>query len=371
MRFLLFYSSFSFFSFWAIGQECSTYIQLDIQTDEQLPPQVFMASDLNSWSPSDPSFQFTDDEYPSLRVHGACGSEVQFKICFGPGWEFVEKNSQGGDIGNRKLILSNDTVQLSTYYFKAEAVSSTATNNVVRIDSSFYSTTEFSRPIWLHLPESYHSSKKKYRVLYMHDGQNLFDDSRAFSGEWHVDESLRKLEKEGIEIIVVAIDNSGADRINDYSFWENSEYGGGQGREYMNFIVKELKPFIDKEYRTKKGAKNTGIAGSSLGALISYSAWSEYPEVFGNVGLLSPAFWFNPEVKELELSGKRKNAELFFSAGMNESDNMLQLISEMQQLIAQQCKKCIIHTEIDPEGTHSEAMWSEQFPMMMRFLFYY
>jgi predicted alpha/beta superfamily hydrolase len=115
----------------------------------------------------------------------------------------------------------------------------------------------------------------------MHDGQNVFDEATSAYGEWGVDEALDTLGTRYKEIMVVAIDNSGDKRINEYSPYDMEKYGKGEGDQYVDFLVQTLKPYIDKHYRTKKDEKNTFIAGSSMGGLISFYAILKYPKVFG------------------------------------------------------------------------------------------
>jgi predicted alpha/beta superfamily hydrolase len=126
------------------------------------------------------------------------------------------------------------------------------------------------RRIWIYLPVSYATSGKKYPVLYMHDGQNVFDDSTSFSGEWGVDETLDTLEIKTKEVIVVAIDNGGDKRMNEYSPYDMDRFGKGEGDLYVDFLVNTLMPYINRNYRTKKYGRNTFVAGSSMGGLISF-----------------------------------------------------------------------------------------------------
>ena len=130
--------------------------------------------------------------------------------------------------------------------------------------------------------------------LYLQNGQNVFDRLTAFAGEWGVDETLNQLAASGQEptgCIVVAIDN-GPNRLDEYSPWNNPAYGGGQGDLYVDFLVQTLKPYIDATYRTLPGRENTGVAGSSMSALITTYAALREPAVFGKVGVFSPAYWF-------------------------------------------------------------------------------
>lgn len=146
---------------------------------------------------------------------------------------------------------------------------STASKNVstFTIEAPQLKTT---KKIWIYLPEGYATAvKKKFSVIYMHDAQNLFDAKTSFVGEWNVDEKLDSLKA---QVIVVGIEHGNEKRIEELTPYKNEKYGGGNADNYVDFIVKTLKPYIDKNYRTKTKPKNTIIMGSSLGGLVSYYA---------------------------------------------------------------------------------------------------
>ncbi|WP_226669319.1 alpha/beta hydrolase [Metabacillus litoralis] len=157
------------------------------------------------------------------------------------------------------------------------------------------------RNIRIYLPKKYNEEDKRYEVLYMHDGQNVFQSTDAIGGVSLEVENY--LDENEIELIVVAIDQNRQERVNEYCPWVNGEYSreifgltestGGSGKEYVDFVVNDLKPLIDKKYRTKKDS--TSIAGISLGGLISTYAACCYPQVFKKVAVLSSAFYRNQE----------------------------------------------------------------------------
>jgi predicted alpha/beta superfamily hydrolase len=148
------------------------------------------------------------------------------------------------------------------------------------------------RQLRLYLPPGYATSNKRYPVLYMHDGQNLFDTTTAYAGEWKVDETLDALAKEGkLELIVVGIDNGAEKRMTELNAWDNPQFGAGENRAYTDFIVKTVKPMIDRQYRTLPDRANTAIMGSSMGGLASHYALAQYPQVFSKAGVFSPAYW--------------------------------------------------------------------------------
>ena len=148
------------------------------------------------------------------------------------------------------------------------------------------------RDILVYLPPSYGQKDKRYPVVYMHDGQNLFDKFTSYAGEWQVDETMEALSRLGFEAIVVGIPNMGEQRIDEYSPFRDSRHGGGQGEKYLAFILGTLKPLIDREFRTLPDRVHTGMIGSSMGGLISLYAFFRYSACFGFVGAMSPSLWF-------------------------------------------------------------------------------
>jgi predicted alpha/beta superfamily hydrolase len=228
-----------------------------------------------------------------------------------------------------------------------------------------------NRRVWIYLPQDYESTNKFYPVLYMHDGQNVFDASTSFAGEWEVDESLTDLENDGYRgVIVVAVDNGGSHRIDEYSPFTNPSYGGGEGDLYLDFIVETLKPKVDSTFRTLKEAKHTGIMGSSMGGLISHYAHFRNPEVFGRAGIFSPAYWFSNEYfTYTETVGKTDSSKLFILAGALESSIATGSQSMYDQLITMGYEQDELQLLISPDGNHSEWFWAREFKDVFLWLF--
>jgi predicted alpha/beta superfamily hydrolase len=228
------------------------------------------------------------------------------------------------------------------------------------------------RTVRIYLPPGYETSQRRYPVLYMHDGQNLFDDASAYAGEWEVDEALNALAKSrALKLIVVGIDNGGAQRIHELNAWDNPEYGKGEGAEYMAFIVEVLKPWVDEHYRTRSDRRHTGIMGSSLGGLISSYAISRYPQVFGAAGIFSPAYWFAPPVfADTEARPPPRGERIYFYAGGSESESML---PDMKRMVALLRRTGIparnLEVRVNPVGRHNEAAWRAEFPRAVEWLF--
>jgi len=148
------------------------------------------------------------------------------------------------------------------------------------------------RDLYVALPPGYAESAARYPVVYMHDGQNLFDPNSSYAGDWGLVETLGALAVQGIETIVVGIPNKGRRRRYEYSPSRDILHGGGGGDRYLAFLVETVKPLVDGSLRTLPERPHTVIAGSSLGGSISLYGLYRYPDVFGAAGVQSPALWF-------------------------------------------------------------------------------
>ena len=229
------------------------------------------------------------------------------------------------------------------------------------------------RTIRVYLPPSYQRGKRRYPVLYMHDGQNLFDDATSFIGEWGVDESMDALAKsDGIEVIVVGIDHGGEKRISELSPWPNPKYGVAKGRQYMEFVVGTVKPFIDRTFRTRPGRMDNAIMGSSLGGMTSHYAIYRYPDVFGKAGILSPSYWFSDEVYRYTAGRHlRTGSRIYLVAGDREGNDPATTVNDVKKMEALLRKdpRVTLFVAIRPGAQHNETFWKNEFPMAIRFLF--
>ncbi|MEJ7627747.1 MAG: alpha/beta hydrolase-fold protein [Ferruginibacter sp.] len=328
----------------------------------------FIAGSFNNWQPADKAYGFLKNDEKLIYEKSELPSGIyEFKITRGS-WDKVESTNNGTDINNRFINLSSDTIiQISVEGWKDNFVRApkmhTASKNVHLLDSSFHmSKLGRDRPVWIYLPPDYNSGKKRYPVIYMHDGQNLFDSFTSGFGEWGVDEILDSLSAAGkTSSIVIGIDN-GPHRLNEYNPYNNARFGEGEGEAYINFIIKDLKPFVDKNYRTLSAKENTIIAGSSMGGLISYYAALKYPSVFGKAGIFSPAFWIAPDILPLtDTLAPQAKGMYFFYMGEKEGEEM---ISSMNAVTLNLGKSsgALIYTVVDPGGKHHEYSWKKWFP---------
>jgi metallo-beta-lactamase class B len=211
----------------------------------------------------------------------------------------------------------------------------------------------------------------------MHDGQNVFDEATSYVGEWGVDETLDSLHAAGeLSLIVVAVDHGGSRRFDEYSPWNNPQYGGGEGDEYVDFLVATLKPYIDATYRTLPDRLNTGIAGSSMGGLISFYAALKFPDVFSRAGVFSPAFWVVEQDVMAWARDKAPSAgeqRFYFVSGALEGQgdayvrNQEQMVDTMAAAGFVEGQDYVAYVRQD--GTHSEWFWRREFPAAVRWLF--
>lgn len=334
---------------------------------------IYLTGNFNLWNPADSSYllQSHPNGVSTITVSLPAGN-YEYKFTRGS-WQKGETDSSGKGIGNRSLTLNSDTtinVNIAEWNddFKQNNVAvergHTASPNVKIIDTAFYiPQLKRTRRIWIYLPPEYKNSAKRYGVLYMHDGQNLFDAATSYSGEWGVDEYLDSIaNKNEKEVIVVGIDNGLSKRMSEYNPWEFENFGKGEGDQYVDFLVKNLKPFIDEHYRTLKNKANTFIAGSSMGGLISLYAVLKYPDVFGGAGIFSPAFWTASGIDSTVLADAKKvNSRLFFYAGGKEGDSMIPDMKRIEKEIKERSKSPVKEI-IDEKQHHNEAAWRKWFP---------
>lgn len=228
----------------------------------------------------------------SIELAGAEGDLIEFKFTRGD-WDRTETLSGGEFLPNRIDNIANGTTKdFTVANWQDQIGSHTISGNVIQLDYNFYMPQlDRYRRIWIYLPPDYFTSTNYYPVIYMNDGQNVFDYATSFAGEWDADGTVENLINNGhIPAIIVAIANGEGDRIDEYSPWTHPTYGGGDGDLYAKFITEDLKPYIDMNYRTLPDRENTVIGGSSLGGLISYYMVLEYDETFGKAIVFSPSF---------------------------------------------------------------------------------
>ena len=368
---------FSFLAFLLTIQTANAQYTLRLGvTSAATKPQddIYVAGSFNGWNPQDPKYKLKPlgTSRRGIVLKDIPAGKYLFK--FTRGIDKWETTAKGEDIPNHEINLTDDVVQDFAVVgwkddFPDKPKVNTASPQVKIIDAAFnMQQLNRKRRIWIYLPKGYQSSGKKYPVLYMHDGQNLFNEQTAPYGEWGVDEAMDSLSKKGLDAIVVGIDHGGDKRLTEYNPYNHAKFGKGEGKQYIDFIVNDLKPFIDKKYRTQSDSSHTYIAGSSMGGLISMYAMIQYPSVFGGAGIFSPAFMIGPAIYDDVVKAKWKGLRKFYLyAGGKESYEMVPDMDKMLNIIESK-GNYKTRRSVDPLAKHNEAAWRSEFPAFIQFL---
>lgn len=246
----------------------------------------------------------------------------------------------------------------------------------IRRHEGFPSThLERSRDVLVYLPPGYgDSGARRYPTLYLQDGQNVFDKATSVGEEWRVDETAQGLIESGqIEpVIIIAIYNTGEHRIDEYAPTA-SEKGGGHADRYGRMLVEELKPFIDKEYRTLPSAASTGIGGSSLGALLTMHLGLRYATAFSKLAVHSPSVWWDDKVilKEVAALPGKLPFRIWLDAGTGEGEETIANTRALRDALV--AKGWIVDQDlryVEAEGgQHNEASWAARVAETLKFLY--
>lgn len=233
------------------------------------------------------------------------------------------------------------------------------------------------RDVLVYLPPGYAERETRYPVLYMHDGQNIFDAATAFGGnEWHVDETAEGMIAKGeiTPLIIVGVYNTGEKRIDEYTPTVDRKHERGGGAEmYARFLVEELKPLIDEKYRTESDRANTAIAGSSLGGLVSLYIGLRYPHVFGKVAAMSPSVWWDRRMILRPFRSLRAatGQKVWLDVGSDEGRPALQNVRDLRELLIAKGwtdGETLGYLEA-AEHAHDEAAWAARMGAVLGFLF--
>ena len=365
MRKIILCLSFLWSSF-LLAQYSARFVVTSIATRGN--EDIYLSGTFNNWNPQDPQYKlkpFSGGRKSIVLINMAPGT---YAFKFSRGQNKQESTADGRDIAERIVEINGDVSNefviegwKDDYPEKPKAF--TASPQVKLMDTAFsMPQLNAKRRIWIYLPKSYSGGNKKYPVLYMQDGQNLFNEKTAFAEEWGIDECLDSLQSKGMkECIVVGIDHAGAKRINEYNPYDHFQYGKGMGNEYLQFIAETLKPYIDTKYRTLKGRDYTYLAGSSMGGLVSWYGQLKYASVFGGGAIFSPSFWISPQiaVDAQQWDGMEMLRMYFYSGGKEEAN----AVNDLHKIagIMQKKKNAQIRIVVNPLAQHSEKYWRQEF----------
>jgi predicted alpha/beta superfamily hydrolase len=260
----------------------------------------------------------------------------------------------------------------------------TASPQVQLLDSAFQiPQLDKTRGIWLYLPPDYTTSKRRYPVLYLMDGQNMFDAALAYAGEWGIDESLDSLHAAGVPAcIVVAIAHGGRDRTLEYRPYPSQVAPNDAccaADSMAAFVALTLKPYIDRQFRTRPGRAHTGIGGASTGAYFAQHVVHRYPQVFGRAMLFSPSY-MHADPRFYEDAGSAtlpRGSRFYLVTGTEETALGLppgryrEATTRMVATLTQNGRRIdkTVTGQLRPDGAHAEWFWRREFPAAYCWLF--
>jgi predicted alpha/beta superfamily hydrolase len=228
------------------------------------------------------------------------------------------------------------------------------------------------RRLRVYLPPDYADGTRRYPVIYMFDGQNLFDDATSYAGEWGVDETMDALARDdGIAAIVIGIDHGGERRMQELiPFWD-VRFLPNQGEAFLVDVVDAIKPFVDANYRTRPGRADTVVFGSSLGGLEANYAIHQRPEVFGKAGVFSPSFWISDApYAQARAAPLPADARVYLYMGGKEGDTAVADTERMAALLRERPDAdANVALRVVADAEHNETAWRAEFPRAVRWLF--
>lgn len=234
------------------------------------------------------------------------------------------------------------------------------------------------RDLIVYLPPGYDAQPlRRFPVLYLHDGQNLFDGTTSFipGMDWHVGQTADQWIQEGrVEpLIIVGIYNAGKQRLGEYTPTRAPKLGGGRANRYAKFLLEEVRPFVHNQYRVQGGAENTGIGGSSLGGLVSLYLGLRQPRIFGKIAALSPSVWWNERVilRFASTTFVKPLPRIWLDIGTREGPRIVDDVERFRDILIGKGWQLDqnLHYERAEGAEHNEAAWAQRVGPFLQFLF--
>lgn len=354
-------------------------LTLELSTIKGDDRPVYVVGNFNNWRECDERFEMekiTDNSYRfTFPSDMELPKPLLYKYTRGE-WADEELDPFGNIVRNRRTVrrkgIRKDRVprwRRSGLEYKPKFLPK------IKVISEEFEIPQLvkTRRIAALLPYDYDETDKHYPVLYLQDGQNLFDDYAPF-GSWGVDKKLAILQEKSLgDIIIISIDHAESERIEEFTPSIKTKLGIGEGKKYVEFLRDTLKPFVDANFRTLPDRKHTGIGGSSMGGLISIYAGIISPEVYDKLMIFSPALWVINKIPFSRFNYKNPHgARVYLYAGGKESSQMIPNVQRFKDAYLKHSGKTDVDFElaIDANGKHNEARWGEEFPKAIEWLFF-
>lgn len=351
-------------------------IQLSTAQDDGRP--FYIAGNFNDWNASDENFRLKKSTNGCFEITFEDFQDLpeilEYKYTRG-NWECTELDPNGSEVQNRVLKIEAGITRDTAFGWKKRGVAhNEAYRPCIETISETFEIPQLikTRRITALLPYNYYETDKRYPVLYLQDGQNLFDDYAPF-GSWGLDKRLAFMAENNFpEFIVVAIDHAKSERIKEFTPSTRTKLGIGDGQKYANFLAETLKPYVDSHFRTLPGKEHTGIGGSSMGGLISIYAAKQHPDLYSRLMIFSPSFWVTPDLpRRFIYHTKDFNGKIYLYGGGMEGSNMIFYLNNFKEIIDNDPHKRNIELfmDINYKGTHTESEWGNVFPKAAKWLF--
>ncbi|WP_291778645.1 alpha/beta hydrolase-fold protein [Cecembia sp.] len=350
-----------------------------LRTDEDDHRPVYLSGNFNNWETQDRRFmlhRIKEGEYQyTFPANFDFPDTLAYKFTKGD-WSEVEIDRYGNKTSNRLCIKRSGIQEEHVPKWRKNWLPYRPSQlPQVHLISEEFEIPQLNkkRKIWALLPYDYETSEEHYPVLYLQDAQNLFNENAPF-GNWQIDKKLAVMSDYGIgKIIIIAIEHAEKERLLEYNVGKTL-LGEGQGKKYIRFVTDTLKPFIDKNFRTKPEREFTGIGGSSMGGLVSIFSGLMYPEVYGKLMIFSPSLWVIPKIKFsfLDIFAPMET-KIYLYAGGDESETMIKHVKKLKKRLLKKepvKEKIKVNLSINMEGKHSETYWSDEFPKAIEWLFF-
>lgn len=361
--------------------EDKTALSIKLKTLQDDDRPVYIAGNFNNWREEDPAFELHkvgEGEYVyEFPKYMKLSYPIQYKYTKGD-WRHVELDAYKNPMRNRTIEEPieelNDVVPRWLDNGKPIYQEKFLPKKILVAEDFDLPQLNRKRRIWALLPHDYDATNRHYPVIYLQDGQNLFDENAPF-GSWSIDKKLAVLaEEDKHHVIVIAIDHAGKERITEFAPFRTERLRRNDGRKYIEFMADTLKPFIDKKFRTLADRENTGIGGSSMGGLVSIYAGLIRPEIFGRLLIFSPSLWMIPKIYFRAIDFSRPyDSRVYIYAGERESETMVDNIYRLKEVVQRKKQNEAVikmRINVDEHGQHSEYFWGMQFPRAIDWLFF-
>ena len=355
----------------------STYLlSIHLSTPDTSGEPICIAGSFNNWNQNEYKMnELSKGEYQlAFEIPKSIKHPIEYKFLRSR-WAHVELDEYGSVTDNRVIDDPGEPIHVWVPRWRtSEKIGNGDKEPIKKYHELVLPRTRKKRRITVLLPYDYFNTTKRYPVLYMMDGQNLFEEYAPF-GSWNIHKKLAVLaEKNRHEVIIVCIDHAGKKRIEEYNYIRHTDKEAGRGHLFVDWIVNKLKLLIDKNYRTFSDQNNTGIGGSSMGGLISLIAGITRPDIFGKLMILSPSLWKILDIlydRMMYLPLISHDQNIYIYAGGKEASNMKGFAWDFyNQMKSIDSANDRIKISILESGRHNEKYWGREFPFALKFLFF-